>query len=139
MPDFRNLGVILRILVLVTGMTLLAAVLRTSTLDAWLQASFGAVAFVVPVTILSLLVLAAGAPWLRRADYRLAVVSIVILELGIVTLIDQLTWALIEGGGVVVLPRYWLLTVITTLLLIGYFHLRNRALSPALTEARLQA
>jgi len=35
--------------------------------------------------------------------------------------------------------RYTLLAVATTVMLIGYFNLRNRALSPALAEARLQA
>jgi two-component system sensor histidine kinase AlgZ len=37
------------------------------------------------------------------------------------------------------MPRVLLLTAGTTAVLLGYFSLRNRALSPALTEARLQA
>jgi two-component system sensor histidine kinase AlgZ len=37
------------------------------------------------------------------------------------------------------LERYWVFTVLVTGVLIGYFDLRGRALSPALTEARLQA
>jgi two-component system sensor histidine kinase AlgZ len=37
------------------------------------------------------------------------------------------------------LERYWLFIIVATALILYYFHLRNRALSPALTEARLQA
>jgi two-component system sensor histidine kinase AlgZ len=37
------------------------------------------------------------------------------------------------------LEAYWLLTILVTLALLLYFDLRGRALSPALSEARLQA
>jgi len=37
------------------------------------------------------------------------------------------------------LPRYWLFTLLATVVLLVYFNLRSRALSPALSEARLQA
>ena len=37
------------------------------------------------------------------------------------------------------IERHWLYTVVIAALLLGYFDLRGRALSPALTEARLQA
>jgi two-component system sensor histidine kinase AlgZ len=37
------------------------------------------------------------------------------------------------------LERYWMLTFLATLMLLLYFDLRGRALSPAVSEARLQA
>ena len=140
LPDFRNLGVMLRILVIVTAATLMAEALRNTSLSRWLEASAAAVTFVLPVTIVSLLVLGAATSWLRRMDYRIAVLGIVVLELGIVTGIVQFVWILIpEEDSIGRLLRYWLFTVAMSLSLIAYFDLRNRALSPALTEARLQA
>ena len=138
LPDFRNLGVILRILVGVSAMALAAAAIGTHSLRAWLQTWITIIAFVAPVTIVSLVVLGAAGPWLRRLDYRAAVAAVVVIELGITTAAVQFLSALL-GYTDIVLARYWFLTAAATLLLLGYFGLRNRALSPALTEARLQA
>lgn len=140
LPDFRNLGVMLSILVFVTVATLLAEALRNESLVGWLEASAAAVAFVLPVTIISLLVLGLATSWLRRLDFRLAALFIVVTELVIVTAVVQLIWLLLpDQRSFDQMLRYWLFTGLLTLVLIGYFDLRNRALSPALTEARLQA
>ncbi len=140
LPDFRNLGVMLRILVIVTGLTLVAEALKNNALARWLEASAAAIAFVLPVTIISLLLLGLATPWLRRIDYRVAIASVVIIELAVVTAMVQFVWVLLpEDGSLISLVRYWLFAALLTLTLIGYFGLRNRALSPALAEARLQA
>lgn len=140
LPDFRNLGVMLRILVIVTAATLLAETLRNTSLSSWLEASAATIAFVLPVTIVSLLVLGIATYWLRRIDYRVAVLCIVVLEVIIVTGIVQFVWILLpEDDSIGRLVRYWLFTVLLSLAMIAYFDLRNRALSPALAEARLQA
>jgi len=140
LPDFRNLGVMLRILVIVAAATLLAEALSNTSFSGWLQASAAMIAFVLPVTILSLLVLGIATYWLRRIDYRVAVLCIVVLEVVIVTGIVQFVWILLpEDDSIGKLVRYWLFTVLLSLALIAYFDLRNRALSPALAEARLQA
>ncbi|KPK34406.1 MAG: histidine kinase [Betaproteobacteria bacterium SG8_40] len=140
LPDFRNLGVMLRILVIVTGLTLLAEALKNNALVRWLEASAAAIAFVLPVTIISLLILGLATAWLRRIDYRAAIAFVVIIELAVVTATVQFVWVLLpEDNSLTVLVRYWLFTVLLALALIGYFNLRNRALSPALAEARLQA
>jgi len=140
LPDFRNLGVMLRILVIVTAATLLAEALRNTSFSSWLEASAAAVAFVLPVTIISLLVLGVATSWLRRLDYRVAVLCIVVLEVVIVTAIVRFVWILLpEEDSIGRLVRYWFFTVALSLALIAYFDLRTRALSPALTEARLQA
>lgn len=140
LPDFRNLGVMLSILVSVTVATLLAEALRNEALVGWLEASAAAVAFVLPVTIISLLVLGLATIWLRRIDFRLAVLCVIVIELLIVTVVVQLIWLLLpDQRNFDQMLRYWLFTGLLTLVLIGYFDLRTRALSPALTEARLQA
>ncbi len=138
LPDFRNLGVMLRILVGVSVMTVAAAATGTHSLQTWIQMWITITAFVAPVTILSLVVLGAAGPWLRRMDYRFAVVAIVIMELAITTLAAKFSSGLL-GNTRDTMVRDWFLAALATLLLLGYFELRARALSPALTEARLQA
>ena len=140
LPDFRNLGVMLRILVCVTAVTLLAEALRNTSLGHWLEASAAAVAIVLPVTIISLLVLGGATSSLRRLNYPVAVTFIVFLELLVVTAVVKFVSLMLPGDdNLDELVRYWLFTVILTLVLVGYFDLRTRALSPALAEARLQA
>ena len=137
LPDFRNLGVILRILLIVTVMTAIAASLKAYTLEGWFEWWIAITAMVQPITILSLLVLGIGSPWLRRIDYRAGIVMVVALEMVITTLVARFSWGLFGEAGAI--ARNWLFAAGVTLMLVGYFHLRNRALSPALTEARLQA
>jgi two-component system, LytTR family, sensor histidine kinase AlgZ len=139
LPDFRNLGVILRILVIVTLMTSVAAALKAYTLRDWLDALTVMTVLVAPVTILSLLALGIAGPALRRLDARAAVALVIAAELGICTLVIQLAYRgpfdVAPGGS----ARYWLFTTVATAFVLAYFNLRNRALSPAVTEARLQA
>jgi len=138
LPNFRNLGVMLRLLVIVIAMTVVAAALKSSNwydmLDQWLGIS----ALVQPMVILSLLLLGLADRWLHELDYPLAVAVIVAVELGIVTVVVVATSAVFipDTPG---LARSWFFTAVATLLVLTYFNLRSRMLSPALTEARLQA
>jgi two-component system, LytTR family, sensor histidine kinase AlgZ len=138
LPNFRNLGVMLRVLVIVTALTVVAAMLKSSNWSSLLQQWVGIAAVVQPIAILSVLLLGAANSWLHKIEYRSAVVLIVLAELAITLLVLRFG-ALILETGMEDAGRDVFFTVATTLTLIGYFNLRNRALSPALTEARLQA
>ena len=138
LPNFRNLGVMLRVLVIVTALTVVAAMLKSSNLSSLLQQWVGIAAVVQPIAILSLLLLGAANSWLHKIEYRSAVVLIVLAELAITLLVLRFG-ALIFETGMEDAGRDVFFAVATTLTLIGYFNLRNRALSPALSEARLQA
>lgn len=137
-PDFRNLGVVLRTLVVVNLLAIVAALVRAHTLGgAWnelLQIS----ALVQPLLIVSLLALMLLSGWLQRLEYRAAIFSVLVLVLALAV-------GLYFAGGrnlgldAAALQRGCLLTLLATLIVLGYFDLRARALSPALTEARLQA
>jgi two-component system sensor histidine kinase AlgZ len=88
--------------------------------------------------MLSILALVVLNDLLKRLPYSLGAVVVVALELMLATLLYiygrplfAAEWASLE--------RYWLLTLVVTLMLLFYFDLRGRALSPALSEARLQA
>ena len=138
LPNFRNLGVMLRVLVIVTALTVVAAMLKSSNLSSLLQQWVGIAAVVQPIAILSLLLLGAANSWLHKIEYRSAVVLIVLAELAITLLVLRFG-ALIFETGMEDAGRDIFFAAATTLTLIGYFNLRSRALSPALTEARLQA
>lgn len=138
LPDFRNLGVMLRILLAVSVLSLIAALLQaqswTGALDRWFAIS----ALVQPAVILSLVILGLLTARLRAMDYPLAVAAIVLVEAGIAAALVAATSAMF-GSESWDLARTLFFTVVTTIALLAYFNLRNRALSPALTEARLQA
>jgi two-component system sensor histidine kinase AlgZ len=88
--------------------------------------------------VLSLLVLATLSSALRRLPYWLGVVAVLAVELALTTALYYQGRPLL-GGEPSALERYWALVALTTVMLLGYFDLRGRALSPALSEARLQA
>ncbi len=138
LPNFRNLGIQLRIGVIVNAFAFAAAAVKSPGLHALWQQSIEICALVEPLLILSLLVLAALSGWLRRMPYWLGAVAVLALELALTTGLATVGQTLL-GPGSAPLERYWLLVALTTGALLVYFDLRGRALSPSLTEARLQA
>lgn len=137
LPNFRNLGILLRILVIVDGACLAAALLKTTEPLVLMEELIDVSSQAQPILMLSLLVLAAANDWLHRLRYWHAISAVVVLELAITTVVYYLGLHLFSGMGA--LERYWIFTLLLTGVLIGYFDLRGRALSPALAEARLQA
>jgi two-component system sensor histidine kinase AlgZ len=138
LPDFRNLGILLRILLIVNLCGIGAAVTSAPTLaGAWpqlLQIS----ALLQPLLIVTLLVLVALSGLLRRLPYFLGAATVLVLVLALTALLTTLAF---WGGaeGVSAFERHAVLAILTTAMLLAYFNLRGRALSPALAEARLQA
>jgi two-component system sensor histidine kinase AlgZ len=139
LPDFRNLGVLLRLLVIVNLASLLAAVLRTATWEAVPDDFMALSVSVQPVLLLALVALYLAGPWLRRQSYARGA--------ALVLLTAALAALLVHGAGLRLpgaeeqpdLLRFLVVSLACAALLLGYFDLRGRALSPALTEARLQA
>jgi two-component system sensor histidine kinase AlgZ len=138
LPNFRNLGILLRILLIVNVAAMAAAIVKSaSPNDFWVRLLDVSVV-VQPLLMLSVLALVVLNDLLKRLPYSLGAVVVVALELMLATLLYiygrplfAAEWASLE--------RYWLLTLVVTLMLLFYFDLRGRALSPALSEARLQA
>lgn len=138
LPDFRNFGILLRIVLIVNGIALLAALLQVSTVSEWPAQFTENAALVEPLLILSLLVLAAAGDVLRRLPYAMAIMAIVLIELALTTALHFATSGLFFVA-IHSLPRWLCIVTLSTGMLLGYFDLRGRALSPALAEARLQA
>ena len=138
LPNFRNLGILLRILLIVNVAAIGAAVLRAPTLTAALSELAEISAVVQPLLIVSLLVLVILNGFLKRLPYLLGVIVVVTVTVGLtVTLVVFVNATYRETPGPI--ARYVVLALLTTAMLLAYLDLRGRALSPALAEARLQA
>ncbi len=138
LPDLRNLGTVLRILLAVNGAAALIAFARAPGLPAF-AAEWTTISGVVePHLLLELAVLWLLAPWLSRLTFKAA--AIAIFALGVLVAVG------VEAFVSTLLPQahdafvaHIVFTLVATAVLLVYFRLRAKALSPAITEARLQA
>lgn len=142
LPNFRNMGVALRSLLLVNGMALLAAVFVSSSWWDIVQRMVDFSALLQPVLLLILLLLYILNPWLTRLTYLQGIGTILLLVLVVTLTIyflgDALFTFSMERGNF----RLWrngIMSLAITTLMLFYFRSRAQVLSPALHEARLQA
>jgi two-component system sensor histidine kinase AlgZ len=139
LPNFRNLGILLRILVIVNVLATGAAIARAPNLQSAWREFVEMSAFVQPVTIAAVLALVALNGWFQRLPYfaGAAVVTVIatVATLVVSVMIDRAYSQEVLGSPL----RNAALGFLTTLILLVYFDLRGRALSPAIAEARLQA
>lgn len=138
LPNFCNLGIWLRILIIVGGMSAAAAAVKAATLAGMWGDLLDISALVQPVLLLSLLALCLARRFLARLPYRAGVVAVLLLTLALTALVHVLGRRLF-GADIGAFERHGLFAVLVSGVLLGYFHLRSRAFSPALSEARLQA
>ncbi len=139
LPDFRNLGFTLRILVMVNLMGGVAAILRSTSLTGALHELLAISATLQPILLASVLALYALNKPLAKLEYRFAVLAVLGLELALATLAWKFEALMFGAEETVDLYQWWVLTGLASGTLVVYFNLRSRALSPALVEARLQA
>ncbi len=138
LPDLRNLGTILRILLAVNGATLLIALAREPRLPALATEWATLTGFVEPHLFAELAVLWLVQPWLPRLSNRSAIGAVTAITCALAFGVDALVPKM-AGEATGSLARHLVFALTAQFALIGYFRLRARALSPAITEARLQA
>lgn len=145
LPDFRNLGVLLRILLAVN---LLALAVVLAGLNWGGGAAAGQVAdallatawWVEPLLLLVLLQLAALRDLLWRLPALPGVAAVIGLTLLTALLLhDAWQFLGLAAGGPLPFLRTALLAAGTAAMVLHYMHLRQKAAAPALIEARLQA
>jgi len=136
LPDFRNLGVIARALLAANVFALLAASLRAGDL----VSQFIVVAYAIePVLFASLAALYMGRDVLARLPYAAGVGCTLVLVAALTAAMYFLDAARGQDVGAASLAWRIAYALALTGALAGYFRLRNRAFSPALADARLQA
>ena len=140
LPDFRNLGVAVRILLLGNVAGFAAALIQARDATQFVQ-QFAQLAIVLETALLlSLVSLYALSKWLSRLPYAWGVAGVMLLVAAWTTLV-LINAGVIMGEATTPfgLVRAWILCALLSAFLIAYFFWRRRAYSPALTEARLQA
>ena len=138
LPDFRNLGTVLRILLAVNAVGAIAALLAAPTWDMWSATWLDVLAHLEPCLMTELLLLYLLQPLFERIGYRLGAAVILVLTALIVVAIDAVLPKALPLPNVSI-TRHIVLALLLALVLLAYFQLRAKALSPAITEARLQA
>lgn len=138
-PDFRNLGVMLRTLLGVNALAAAAALVRSAGFGDAAAQFLALSAWVQPLLLLDLLVLAAAAPLLLSWPVTLARGAVIGLAAVSSFMLADCWRFLGFDGGDVGLWRAALFGALAAALMLAYFALRARAFSPAITEARLLA
>lgn len=140
LPDFRNLGVMLRLLLGVNLLALAAALVQATQLAAWPARYVEFAAWVEPLLLAGLLLLAALRDLLWRLPYRVAAAAVLVLVALLAALLQDF-WRFMgfADGGWAAIARAALLAMGCAGVMLAYFRLRADALSPAVAEARLQA
>ena len=140
LPDFRNAGVILRILLGVNLLALAAALVQGQGVDECVQRYMEMAVWVQPLLLANVACLA----WLDGALRRLAVwpgrlLVVCLAAVSAVGFVELWAAAGFDAGGAQRLLRAGLLAGSAAAALLWYFAQRSSVLSPALVEARLQA
>jgi two-component system sensor histidine kinase AlgZ len=140
LPDFRNLGVVLRVLLAVNVIAVLVALARNKE---WvrLPGDLAELAALVEAPLIAALALFyLSAPVLARLPAWLARVSVIAMA---AILRGTVVAARGAGAGLEAAESGWtrpaLAGALAAVVVLFYFDLRNRAISPALADARLMA
>ena len=137
LPDFRNLGVIARVLLAANIAAIAAALLVARDLAQGAAHFVQSASVLEPLLLACVLALAAASPLLGRLAYWQGCAAV----LAIVLALTAAAQAAIGAIPVTQpdLARMLALSGLATAALLVYFRLLAKAYSPALTEARLQA
>lgn len=142
LPNFRNLGTVLRIVLLANAIALLSAAAHAGNAGALKDALLQGSALLQPVLLSTLLLLYALNPVLEQGSPWRGAVLVTAVTAAVTVTIDMLGGDLLSATAESAPFRYTrhaLVAVAISSLLLVYFHMRVQALSPASQEARLQA
>ena len=139
LPNLHNLGIHLRILLIVNLLAVMAAILLSKQLSEFLPLLAQLSALVQPILLISMLGLYALYPILKKLIYWQGIAVIVGLEIGFTCLVFSFINYYFVSDSNTELLRACLLAGIVTGIVLYYFYLQERAYSPAIAEARLQA
>ncbi len=139
LPNFQNLGIHLRILLIVNLLAVMAAILLSKELREFFPLLSQLSALVQPIVLLSMLGLYVLHPLLAKLKYAHGVLAILVFELMITYVVFNVMSYFFVSDSSAAIARPCLLAGIVTGIVLYYFYLQERAYSPAIAEARLQA
>jgi two-component system sensor histidine kinase AlgZ len=137
-PDWRNLGVMLRTVLLVNSLALLALLARNRSWDTLLLDAMEMAARVEPALLMSLLLLYLAAPLFARLPVRAGWALGALCALACTMAAEAMTgWAIEDVKAWPVREALWALLASVAAMI--YFTVQERALGPAIAQARLMA
>lgn len=139
LPNFQNLGVNLRVLIISNCLLGLAALMLSTDLRGFLDALIAICAVAQPILLLSLLLLSLSHPLLTKLNYWQGLVAIFIAVTITSSSLHSVFSQLFIFSNLPTRPRLLFFAWVITAIMLYYFNLRFRAYSPAIVEARLQA
>jgi len=139
LPDFRSLGVAVRILLLGNIAGFVVALILSRDLVQFVSQCARLAVVLEPVLLLSLVSLYALSKWLMRLPYAWGIAIVMLLVTLWTALMLNLNLVLGEELTRFEVARAWMLCWLLTAFVIAYFFWRKRAFSPTLNDARLQA
>ena len=137
LPNFRNLGVMLRVLLMANGMVLAAALIKAPSLETMGRQIVEISTLFQPILLICLLALAAVSPALQKISYPSGILMVLALVAVTTLFVCRYGESLLNEADGMARPLILALGAAGTI--VGYFNMRSRLLSPALTIARLQA
>jgi two-component system sensor histidine kinase AlgZ len=139
LPNFCNLGVMLRSLVVVNLLVAAAAVLHAPRLSAVGATFMTLAACAEPMLLASLGVLCAARPLLHALGYLRGIAAVAAFEVALAWAVGQALGLVLPQADTMPWTQLALLSLFAAGFTLAYFDLRARALSPAVAEARIQA
>jgi len=142
LPNFRNLGITLRILLISNGMALLLALSQANDWAEVMRHMLQIATLLTPILLSTWMLLWVMQPWLVQLSYWYGVLAVNVVVAAVTLFIcyfgGELFNPLDSDNSSFSLARNMLLGVVVSSVLLTYFRLRTLALSSSVHDARLQ-
>lgn len=139
LPDFRNMGVILRAMVLVHLGAMFSVLGTINSWQDWNAELANTVLWIEPILLPALGLLAVLQKRLQRLSYRAGVMVVVLIVMLLVFFVYRFMRETLGIAPPTLFLRQEILALGVTIALLSYYRLWMRALSPRISEARLAA
>jgi two-component system sensor histidine kinase AlgZ len=139
LPNFCHLGTSLRAILAVEAGALFAALASAADLPGGLVLFAERSVLIQPALLLTLLTLCLATPLIRKLPYAAGMAAVLAIAAAAPGLASLLLGRMLPDSQTLNLVQTTAFSASLAGLLLIYFHLRGKALSPAVTEARLQA
>ncbi|MBN8760905.1 MAG: sensor histidine kinase [Thiobacillus sp. 65-69] len=139
LPNFCHLGVSLRIVLTAEAALVASVAARAQDIEAFWAEFIVLSAWAQPALLLTVLALCVASRWLRGLVYRRGVLAALAIGAAVPAGVVRWMAPLADTAGLHTPATVGGFALMLGIGLLAYFNLRARALSPAITEARLQA
>lgn len=139
LPNLRNFGILLRVLLIVNILALLGVAMNSSSLSNFISQFVTLSTSLQPLLLINLALLYLLYPLLNRISYLWGAIITLALVITTTAIGFEIFNSVVSTDFTATALKSCLLSAAVTVIILYYFNLLNRAYSPAIAEARLQA